>query len=431
MGVCGSDLPPEAWGQAYAHMAQHIAAGDLVVALTSISAIMVATVSTLEEERAAQARRELMQQRQKMEEQGGGERGEGGVWGEEELGDVPGIGGGRGWMRMCMGNLMLSIHTCTCIVIHAPTPTHRSISRATSIPQSTHTSSGGNSSIGTGQQLCTGMYDSVLLCIVSSMPCVYTHTSVHGVVIGVTQHLLTHLTNTQPLFQNHHQVDRLDETENVVRVLQLVSIVVELIGEQVKPLLGLFATALPNIWNTSRGAANGGDGAVARLHSALMATLAHLVSRVGRTALSDPGLSSVLFPLLQYATSLGSGGEGDVLLDEALKLWAATMGSATELVPPLQELLPNLMRLLQRGKDGGAVMSILEGYLLLGQGAGMEPHLGLVSAAMQHALEHALTTLQAPAGGAGGQAGGVPRISGESANDLVVIASLMTIVQQV
>lgn len=70
VGVCGSDLPPAAWSQAYAHMAQHIAARDLVVALTSVAALMVATVSTLEEERAAVARRELMQQRQRMREEG-------------------------------------------------------------------------------------------------------------------------------------------------------------------------------------------------------------------------------------------------------------------------------------------------------------------------------------------------------------------------
>ena len=70
VGVCGSDLPPAAWSQAYAHMAHHIAARDLVVALTSVAALMVATVSTLEEERAAVARRELVQQRQRMREEG-------------------------------------------------------------------------------------------------------------------------------------------------------------------------------------------------------------------------------------------------------------------------------------------------------------------------------------------------------------------------
>ena len=131
------------------------------------------------------------------------------------------------------------------------------------------------------------------------------------------------------------QIERLEETESVVRGLQLVSMAVELVGERVTPMLGLFATALPKIWNSSRGAAQGGDGAVVRLHSALMATLAHLVSRVGRPALVDPGLASVLFPLLQYATSLEGRGEGDVLLDEALKLWGAVMGSASELTPHL------------------------------------------------------------------------------------------------
>lgn len=87
VGVCGSDLSPAAWSQAYAHMAQHIAARDLVVALTSVAALMVATVSTLEEERSALARKELVQQRQRMQEEGA----HGTVSGiEDELDGLPG-----------------------------------------------------------------------------------------------------------------------------------------------------------------------------------------------------------------------------------------------------------------------------------------------------------------------------------------------------
>ena len=91
---------------------------------------------------------------------------------------------------------------------------------------------------------------------------------------------------------------------------------------------------------------------------------------------------------------------------------------------PIQELLPNLLHLMQRGRGGGPVLTILEAYLLLGQGAGMEPHMPLMATAMQRVLAVAAAGLQ-------GQEDRPGRLSPEAANDLVVVASLLTLMQQV
>lgn len=83
-----------------------------------------------------------------------------------------------------------------------------------------------------------------------------------------------------------------------------------------------------------------------------------------------------------------------------------------------------MLQLLQRGRGGGPVLTILEAYLLLGQGAGIEPHMGLMAAAMQRTLVAAAASLQ-------GKEGRPGRLSPEAANDLVVVASLLTLMQQV
>lgn len=115
------------------------------------------------------------------------------------------------------------------------------------------------------------------------------------------------------------------QAESRVRLLQLVSVAAEAAGDALRPHLGAIAAALPQVWEAASALsrrANADIGAVARLHSALMAVMTHLVNRLRGAALEDPGLQGVLFPLLHYATDPASP-EADVLLEEALKLWQA------------------------------------------------------------------------------------------------------------
>ena len=49
-----------------------------------------------------------------------------------------------------------------------------------------------------------------------------------------------------------------------------------------------------------------------RLHSALIAVLTHLVGKLRAVAVRDPQVAGVVFPLLNFSTSLGAGGEGRI-----------------------------------------------------------------------------------------------------------------------
>eukprot|EP00798_Chlamydomonas_sp_ICE-L_P013523 gene13523-19388_t len=238
----------------------------------------------------------------------------------------------------------------------------------------------------------------------------------------------------------------LSEVESMVRALQLVSVLVEAMGDQIRPHLGLIAGALPKIWEDAsshitsstgdKGILSGGGtpgavdtGAIVRLHSALIAVLTHLVGKLRSVAVASvvyPLLqhatnlvASVVYPLLQHATNLGGSEnellghqrglpllqhatnlgtpESECLVEEAFRLWNTTICSSSCVAQPLLMLLPNLERILRRGKDNAAAFPILESYLLLGAAAALTP----LSATIQSSL---LTTVQqSPIFSAGGR----------------------------
>ena len=67
-----------------------------------------------------------------------------------------------------------------------------------------------------------------------------------------------------------------------------------------------------------------------------------------------------------------------------------------DLTLAVQELLPQLMTILRRGRDSTAIYGILEGYLLLGGVAVMQGHEATLAAALQSTLSKLLQTLMSP-----------------------------------
>lgn len=63
---------------------------------------------------------------------------------------------------------------------------------------------------------------------------------------------------------------------------------------------------------------------------------------------------------------------------------------------PAQELVPQLLTILRRGRDSALVYSILEGYLLLGGVAVLHTHEALLPGALQISLAKLLQALSAP-----------------------------------
>ena len=62
-----------------------------------------------------------------------------------------------------------------------------------------------------------------------------------------------------------------------------------------------------------------------------------------------------------------------------------------------QELMPQLLTILRRGRDSAAVYSILEGCLLLGGVAVLHPHEAMLAGALQGSLARLLQALSVPA----------------------------------
>ncbi|KAK9821560.1 hypothetical protein WJX81_001795 [Elliptochloris bilobata] len=160
---------------------------------------------------------------------------------------------------------------------------------------------------------------------------------------------------------------RLREPESCVRLLQAVSVVVEVLGDGVAPHLGTVAAALPAVW--SRAAPGGGGptapGTQTRLHSALIAVLTHLLRRLPAAAMADERIHGLLWPLLAHVTGPACL-EGGALLEEALRLLGAALAACPALPTELGGLMPALGRLLAAGHEAGALLEVLEDVALLG-----------------------------------------------------------------
>lgn len=98
------------------------------------------------------------------------------------------------------------------------------------------------------------------------------------------------------------------------------------------------------LWTAAKNAStNKETGSVTRLHSALIAVLTHLISRLGHLAISHAAVESVLFPLLSHSLDINES-HGDILVDEALPLVQATLTSSPSVTPNLQVNTAHLSR---------------------------------------------------------------------------------------
>lgn len=87
-----------------------------------------------------------------------------------------------------------------------------------------------------------------------------------------------------------------------------------------------------------------------------------------------------------------------VLIEDALKLQNAVLSASTSLAPPLQQLIPNLMAILHRGKDNAAIFQVLEGFLVTADAdlarAILQGHLPQIVPALDDSLGSILAAAQ-------------------------------------
>lgn len=188
---------------------------------------------------------------------------------------------------------------------------------------------------------------------------------------------------------------RLEEIESMVRVLQCVSSSVELLGDRLRPHLATICSALPQVWQVISQRRQEGTGGLARLHSALISTVTHLLIRLGSAAVADPRVAGLLFPLLQHATNLGSP-DAEPLMEDGLRLWTAVLATSEQLPQPLQDLLvQRLPAILRRGQDNTTCFKIAEGHALLGGLPAVTPIMAQLAAAITGSLTASLTAAHA------------------------------------
>ncbi|GAB5365384.1 hypothetical protein AAMO2058_001053200 [Amorphochlora amoebiformis] len=157
----------------------------------------------------------------------------------------------------------------------------------------------------------------------------------------------------------------LKDISSIVRVLQMISFYVELLGPDIKPQLGILCEALPRIWTVA--SERVGDTEwfwLCRLYSSLATTLNHLVSRLNIVATGDPRVQGVIYPLLDHMFATKDIEE--TLATEALGLWRTILASGSEAARPLVKHLPSLTRIMGRGEHYFLGFSIIEGMLILG-----------------------------------------------------------------
>ncbi|PSC67511.1 importin-11 isoform X1 [Micractinium conductrix] len=188
---------------------------------------------------------------------------------------------------------------------------------------------------------------------------------------------------------------RLAEIESMVRVLQCVSSTVELLGDRLRPHLPTICSALPQVWQVISQRRQEGAGGLARLHSALISTVTHLLLRLGSAAVADPRVAELLYPLLMHATNLGSP-DSEPLVDDGLRLLSAVLSTSDALPQPLQEMAAaRLPPILRRGHDTAACLRIAEGLALLGGLPAVAPLLPQPAAAIAASLGAAVTAAAA------------------------------------
>jgi hypothetical protein len=218
---------------------------------------------------------------------------------------------------------------------------------------------------------------------------------------------------------------RLGEVESMVRVLQCVSAAVELMGSRVRPHLASITDALPQVWTVISARAGEGTGALTRLHSALIATLAHLISKLGAAAMAEPRVAAVLLPMLRHSTNAAAP-EAEPLLEDGLKLWMAVLRASAAVPPELVQLLAAAAPpLLRRGQDNAAVFQVAEAYALHGGADALAPVLQQLLAAAQGSLEAAAAAMLPRPGAAAGPAAPL-----ETIQEAGAAASLLALLQR-
>lgn len=145
------------------------------------------------------------------------------------------------------------------------------------------------------------------------------------------------------------------EFDSKLQIFNLVSLIIDRLGGKIVPCVDKILAFLPQVWQDSEGQS--------LLQIQVMLALSRLLVALGpRSSICY----DILFPILQCSTDVNQPDELN-MLEDGMQLWETTLRNAAVMVPPLMNLFPHLVAVMERNFDHlQAAMNIIQSYILLG-----------------------------------------------------------------
>ncbi|XP_065567259.1 importin-11-like [Artemia franciscana] len=153
------------------------------------------------------------------------------------------------------------------------------------------------------------------------------------------------------LFQLLKEVN---ECDTKLHVLNVISLMIELVGAEIKPYVGGLIQFLPALWEASE--------QHNMLRCSIISTLVHIVKGLGEFSIE---LGSFLIPVIHYATDTTQSAHV-YLIDDGLELWKALVENSPVSSPALLKLYDNLPKVLEESSEYLLIgCQIMKSYLYL------------------------------------------------------------------
>ncbi|XP_068644201.1 uncharacterized protein [Aristolochia californica] len=163
-------------------------------------------------------------------------------------------------------------------------------------------------------------------------------------------------------------VEEVQEFDSKVQVLNLISVLIEHIGEKIIPFANKLVNFFQKVWEESTGES--------LLQIQLLVALRNFVSALGN---HSPVCYNMLLPILRMCIDVNNPDELN-LLEDAVLLWESAISHAPLMVPQLLELFPYLLAVMEKSFDHLKVaIDIIEGYIILGGSEFLSKHAPVVA----------------------------------------------------
>ena len=170
------------------------------------------------------------------------------------------------------------------------------------------------------------------------------------------------------------------ELDSRLQVMELLHLILEHVGgEGILTCVDTIVGPLRQIWDTSA-------DDLTLLRKRVLNILTLVVGALG--SVDAARLNPLVIPMLQISTDMAQPQLSDYLMEDGLELWAKVIVKAPEYTAELHALFPHIHLMLQR--DLGFVqqaMQLLESYVVLGAGAFLDTHAGLVTALFEATVD--------------------------------------------